>query len=255
MGHKRAIYGSLRLWSHARRLEAEEDRANQPQVVLGVDQDRALVLPDSPNAHGTISVTTWGEPRSVKTQGSWISQQAAIRAALRARQRIGCPLVWVEDDAYSAVLASGAGTSYQTTEAHPFAVGDWLYFYRPSEEHYESDVRAFGWARLTTFPTVPGTGLEMLSDPGTAHYSPAAGDLVVRVSSLLSPLYVGPVRFGRAVRGDYYSPEITWSFHGIPSTEIHRVEGSVVSAVVPPTPEPEPEPPDEEEDDDEEPEV
>ena len=88
---------------------------------------------------------------------------------------------------------------------------------------------AFGWATLTTFPASPGTGLVMLSDPSTDDYSPAAGDRVVRVSSLYSPMYAdGDVTFARPSRGDYYSPEIAWPFHGLPTTEIHRQAGSLV---------------------------
>lgn len=103
MGQKRAIFGNLRLWSHARSLNEQEDRGSPAQVALGVDQDRALVIPASPNAHGGIEVVTWGGPGSVKTQAAWIAMKAAIRAALRARHEYGFPLVWVEDDTYDRV--------------------------------------------------------------------------------------------------------------------------------------------------------
>lgn len=229
MGHKRAIFGNLRLWSHARTLQEQEDRANPVQVALGVDQPRALRIPASPNVDGGIEVVTWGGPGAAKTQAAWIAQKAAIRAALRARHEYAMPLVWVEDDDFAAVLASGTGTSYQTTAPHPFTAGDWLYFYRPSDDADEYAVHAFGWARLTTFPADPGTGLVLLADPSTAYYAPEAGDLVVRVSSLFTPLYCSGIRqMGKPARGDYYSPEIVWPFTGVPTAEIHRVEGSVV---------------------------
>lgn len=227
MGTKRAIFGTLRLWSHARSLAEQEDRGNPAQVVLGVDQDRALVVPDSPNAAGGIEVVTWGGPGAAKTQAAWIAQKAAIREALRARHGYGLPLVWCEDDDFDAVLASGAGTSYVTAAAHAFEVGDVVYFYRPSDATDRAALFAFGWATVTATPT--STGLTFDEDPSTDDYAPEAGDLLVRVSSLFDPLYCGGIRqMGRPAKGDYYSPEIVWPFTGVPTTEIHRTPGSVV---------------------------
>lgn len=228
MGQKRAIFGTLRLWSHARTLDVTEDRGNPPQVALGVDQDRALVIPDSPNVAGGFEVVTWGGPVATKTQAAWISQKAAIRAAVRARHRFGAPLVWVDDDAFDAEIASGSGTSYQTAAAHDFAAGDWLYLYRPTDGIAEADLKAYGWARVASIPPGPGTGIELETDPSTDDFAPEAGDVVVRVAALFTPLYIGAPQFSRPARGDYYSPEVRWAFHGVPTTEIHRVEGSVV---------------------------
>ena len=227
MGAKRAIFGNLRLWSHARSVSEQEDRGNPPQVVLGVDQDRALVIPESENVAGGIEVVTWGGPGAAKTQAAWIAQKAAIREALRARHRYGFPLVWVEDDDYDAALASGAGVSYVTAAAHAFEVGDVVYLYRPSDATDRASLHAFGWGTVTATPT--STGLTFAADPTTDDYAPEAGDLLVRVSSLWTPLYCGGIRqMGRPSKGDYYSPEIVWPFTGVPTTEIHRTPGSVV---------------------------
>lgn len=227
MGHKRAIFGNLRLWSHARSLNEQEDRGNPAQVALGVDQGRALVIPASPNAHGGIEVVTWGGPGSVKTQAAWIAMKAAIRAALRARHEYGFPLVWVEDDTYDRVVESGAGTGYVFTANHAFVTGDVLFFYRPSDATDRASLHAFGWAEVTATPAADAVTLD--ADPSTDDYAPEAGDLVVRVSSLFTPLYCGGIRqMGRPGRGDYYSPEIVWPFTGVPTTEIHRTTETLV---------------------------
>lgn len=228
MGSKRAIFGNLRLWSHARRLEEQEDRGFPAQVAMGVDQDRALVIPASPNVHGGIDVVTWGGPTATLTQAAWIAQKAEIRAALRARHGYGFPLVWCEDDAYDEVVASGSGTGYVTSSAHAYVVGDVLFFYRPSDDEDRAAIHAFGWGEVTATPS--STGITLDADPSTDDYAPEAGDLIVRVSSLFTPLYCGGVRqMGKPGKGgDYYSPEIVWPFTGVPTTEIHRTTGSLV---------------------------
>jgi len=228
MGHKRAIFGNLRLWSHGRSLNEQEDRGNPAQVALGVDQDRALVIPDSVNVHGGIEVTTWGGPGSALTQEAWIALKAAIRAALRARHAYGFPLVWCADDAFDEVIASGAGATYATVADHGFVAGDVLYIYRPSEDTDRAAIHAFGWGTVQSVPA--SDEVTFVADPSTDDFAPEAGDLVVRVSSLFTPLYCGGIRqMARPSKGgDYYSPEIVWPFTGVPTTEIHRTTESLV---------------------------
>lgn len=229
MGSKRSIFGNLQLWSHARSATPAEERGNPVDVVAGVDQLTSLHVPASPNTTGGIEVVTWGGRNpAAKTQSGFLALRAAIKAAVRARMPYGLPLVWNEDDALDRVLASGAATTYVLSAPHAFSVADLLYFFRPTTAVDRASLHLFGWAAVESIPDA--TSVVLAEDPTTDDYSPEAGDLVVRASSLWSPLYaVGSPQFARPKTGDHYSPEVTWRFVGVPSVELHAAAADLTS--------------------------
>ncbi len=221
MGSKRGWFGTSPLWSHLRRATPSEERGNPVDVVIGVDRAVATHLPFSPNVTGGVDVVTFGMANpGAQDQGGWDATKGAIRAAMRARMEYGFPLVLNADDALDRVVAGGAGDTYEFTVPHVFAVGDVLYFVRPSSAVDRAALHEFGWARVTAIPSA--LEVELDADPSTDDFGPEAGDRVLRVSSLWTPLFVvGAPQFGMAKSGDHHSPEILWRFQGSPSTEIH----------------------------------
>jgi len=228
VGNKRAYFGNLLLWSHARHPVRAQDRGNPPQVGMGVDQDRAIVIPASVNETGGIDVTTYGEPHANLTQEAWIDLKDAMIDALAVRKPYAQPLVWCADDARNRVLDSGSGTSYVSTAAHGFAVGDRLFFVRRTETTTEAALHYYGWTKVTSTPSGTTFGVDV--DPTTAHYTPTAGDALVVISSLWYPLCalrVDPITPQGGPKGDYYHGALVWRFVGVPTTRLSRIGASV----------------------------
>jgi hypothetical protein len=227
---KRVYFGNLRLHSHARFPVAQEDRANQVSIGLGVDRDVALHVPSSPNVSGGFEVTTYGEPHAAQSQEAWIEIKESMREAIRARMAYGFPLVWCADDSYNRVVDHGAGVTYFTTAAHGFVTGDYVYFYRPTTETDRAALHWFGWGKVTSTPT--SSSFVVDADPSSSDYAPDPGDVLVRVSSLWTPLYAGairPIAPQGGPKGDFYHGAIVWPFVGIPSTRIGRVGASAIA--------------------------
>jgi hypothetical protein len=227
MGSKRAYFGTLPLWSHLRRATPGEERANPVDVVLGVDQPRALFIPASENAAGGVEVLTWGAPNQVQDdQDGWNATRSAIKLAVRARMPYGFPLVLNHDDGLDRLIDNGASDTYEFTAPHAFAVGDVLYFVRPSTATDRASLHLFGWSTVESIPDA--TSVVLAADPGTDDYAPEAGDLVMRAATLFHPLHLPAApQFAQAKTGDHYSPEIAWRFVGTPTTEIHSVAADI----------------------------
>lgn len=227
---KRAYFGNLRLWSHARDNTRQSDRGNPVSVALGVDQDRAIHDPASVNRTGGREVRTYGAPHpTYLTQEAWTAVKDAAHDAIEARMGYGFPLVWCADDSLDSVVQSGAGTSIMAVGTPIFAANDYVFFHRPSTGTDRASLHYFGWARVAT-PGSAGVAIIFATDPATADYAPEPGDKMCRVSHLWTPLYcqaIRPIGVQGGQRGDYYNPSIVWPFVGSPTTTIHRVSVSL----------------------------
>lgn len=218
MAHRpRYFYGDFALWREG--IDHEEtDRRGALQVHQGADRDFALVVPASPNMTAQVEVRTLGAPHaSSKDQKGWRSIAQALRVQLRGRASRGDPLVWVEDDTRMKTVGSFASPTV-TSAAHGFSNGDVVLIRR----------LGVGIYALGTVGSVAANTFVLTLIAGSLS-GIAASDEIHLVEAYWYPMVFRELRATRADGGDWYAPEVTYSFEGSASSTYSRTSAGVGS--------------------------
>jgi len=125
---KAVYFKGVRLWENLRWWHEAAPRQGE-SVALGVEQQNALLVPDSPNFLRSIEVTTEVAPVSATDD---LSLQATIHAALmQERIRLHAvadslgDLAWVEDDSQYATVTNSETAGSGVVVEHGAPQGSW----------------------------------------------------------------------------------------------------------------------------------
>lgn len=205
---RRAYWGDLRLWYHARTYTEDMKRTGHA-TYPGVDRGEALQIGPSPSFVSRVEVTTFFAPTSAYTQAAYRAAVAAMLDALRERASIaqpGHPLVWVGDNDRSRALASGATAPYATTAPHGLTVGERVL------------IRALGVGDYMygSVATTPGASTFTVTPLATGSaYAPAAGhDVLVAERVWPGAFFEAMPALAAGPKGDFYNAAAKYAFYG-----------------------------------------
>lgn len=201
---KRAWWGDLRLWYHARTY-TEEMKRTSLQEYAGVEREENLVVGRSPNFASRVEVATFFAPTSDYTQEAYRATVAAMLDALASRAGDASPgrvLVWVKDHTAAATVTSYGAPTVTCGGGHPFVNGDRVHI----------PVLDTGYA-YGSVSNVAGNNFDLTVLEGSL--TPAATHEVYLVERAWPGwFHEGMAPLARGPKGDFYNPEARYSFRG-----------------------------------------
>lgn len=216
----RYYFGDFRLW------KAGDTHVEEPQRAValeyqGVDQERALIVPSSPNLSLPLRVLCLGEPNPVAAnRRGWKALVAALRRGLEARSERADPVVWVEDDSRSK-LVTGYAAPTVTSAAHGFSNGDVVLVRRAGPGLWS--LATVGAAAANTFTVTAVAG-------GQLHAIQAGDEIHLVEAYYLQNVYLGlePVVPG-AEGDDWLAERVTYLFKSSGRYTYNRTAATVGS--------------------------
>jgi hypothetical protein len=177
------------------------------QVHLGVDQDRALVVPTSPNYTTSLDVTCFWAPAADFSKTKFREGEMGVRDALIARSPDVHPLVWIEADTPAREITSFSGATVTST-SHGLSSSDVVLIRRLGADLYT--LGAIGSVTTHTFALAP------------AH-AYANGDDIFKVEAVWYGMafdQMSPVT--PSGQGDSFAEEVVYRFVGSGSLTYRR---------------------------------
>lgn len=215
--NERYYFGDVRLYQHG--LEHVEDPQRQVlQSFTGVDRERVLVIPASPNHGLGLEVKCFGAPNAASvTRKGLRAILRAMRELLESRSTRADPVVWVEDDSTLRVLSGVAGP-LMTSANHPYVVGDRLLIRRTG---------AGLWSLVSVLTTPGANTFTAAAVAGTVLHALQPGDQVLLVEGYWVGMVFQAMPRVDPAEEDWWAAAISYRFLGSGTYTYARTTASV----------------------------